>query len=137
MLQKAWVRAILLALPVIFVLCCIFLRDYALYIAQNILPPCDSYSHFGIYCPGCGLTRFILAIMAGDLWLALRCNAVIFCLFAALVGIYTEFVLLSFGKDVHLLPRKPLFYIIFALAAAAYLVLRNFVPVLEPPALIA
>lgn len=137
MIRKPWVRAVLLSLPVIFVLCCIILRDYAFYIAQNYLPPCVSYSHLGIYCPGCGLTRFILAIMSGDLWLAFRCNAVIFCLFAALIAIYAEFVLLSFGKDVHLLPRKPLFYVIFAIAAAVYFVLRNFVPILEPPALIA
>ncbi|MGN0630949.1 MAG: DUF2752 domain-containing protein [Ruminococcus sp.] len=137
MFQKTWVRAVLLSLPVVFVLCCIFLRDFALYMAQNVLPPCESYYYFGIYCPGCGLTRFVLALMSGHIWLAFRCNAVIFCLFAALLALYAEYVLLSFGKDVRILPRKPLFYILFAIAAVIYFVLRNFIPILQPPALIA
>ncbi|MDE6021227.1 MAG: DUF2752 domain-containing protein [Ruminococcus sp.] len=133
MLQKTWVRIILLMLPLAFVMCCIFLRDLAVYIAENILPPCDSYSHLGIYCPGCGLTRCILAIMYGRLWLALRCNAAVFCIFIAAMLLYAEIALLSFGKDIHLLPRKAWVWITFAFIAVIYLVLRNFIPEIMPP----
>jgi hypothetical protein len=132
MLQKTWVRIVLLALPFVFVICCILLRDTAYYIAENLLPECESYSNLGIYCPGCGLTRCILAIMSGDLWLAFRNNAVIFCLFTFVALLYAEAVFLSFGKDVHLLPRKAWFFIAFGVCAVLYLVLRNFVPILEP-----
>lgn len=136
MLQKTWVRIVLLAFPVAFVLCCILLRDFAFHLAADVLPPCDTYSHFGIYCPGCGLTRCILAIMHGDIWLAFRCNAAVLCLLIAAVLLYAEFVLLSFGKDVQLLPRKARVYIAFAAVAVIYIVLRNFIPELQPPPLI-
>lgn len=133
MMQKSWVRIALLSLPAIVIIGCILLKDFAIYIANNIIPPCDFYSSFGLYCPGCGLTRCILSIIHGKIWLAFRCNAFAFCLLIGLLLLYIEAVFLSFGKDVHILPRKAWFYIVFAVAAAIYLILRNVIPILAPP----
>jgi len=133
MMQKSWVRIVLLSLPAIAVIGCILLKDFAVYIADNFIPSCDFYSSFGLYCPGCGLTRCILSIMHGKIWLAFRCNAFAFCMILGLLILYIEAVLLSFGKDVHILPRKSWFYVAFAVASAVYLILRNVVPILAPP----
>lgn len=132
MLQKRWVRIALLLLPVILLAAALLLRDFAVYLAREVLPPCNTYTLAGIYCPGCGLTRCILALMEFDVLLALRQNAVIVMLLVLLLLLYAEAVLLSFGKDVHLLPRFAWFWILFGILAAGYLVLRNFVPWLMP-----
>ncbi len=127
-----WVRVLLLSLPVMFIAACIMLRDYALWLAENILPECVTYSEFGIYCPGCGLTRCILAVMNGDILLAIRNNAAVMALILFVILFYGEIVLFSFGKDVHLLPRNVWFWVTFGVLCALYIVLRNFVPQLQP-----
>lgn len=132
MLNRRWVRAVLLSLPVLFVLGCIFLRDTAYSIAANLLPPCSTYALLGVLCPGCGLTRCIMAVMNGDLLLALRSNAAAVFLFLCIGLFYMEIVLLSFGKDVHILPRKTWFWITVGIIAAVYFVARNYIPVLAP-----
>ncbi len=136
-LNRKWVRILLLLLPVIFVITCVLLQDTALWIAENALPECVSFAELGIYCPGCGLTRCILAVMNGDLWLAFRNNAAVTVLFICIVLLYAEMIMLSFGKDVHLLPRKAWIWILLGIAAGAYFVLRNFIPELQPLPLIA
>lgn len=135
--SKTWVRVLLLSLPVVFITACVLLQDTALWIAENVLPECVSFVELHIYCPGCGLTRCILAVMNGRLWLAVRCNAVVTMLFLFIALLYTELVFLSFGKDVYLLPRKAWVWILFGIMAAGYFVLRNFIPELQPPPLIA
>ncbi len=132
MLNRTWVRILLLSLPVIFVAACILLRDFAYSLAVNVMPPCDTYSKLGFLCAGCGLTRCILAIMEGNLFLAVRSNAAVFLLFVCVVLLYIEILLLSFGKDVRILPRKPWVWVIVGILAAVYFVLRNFFDVLAP-----
>lgn len=136
MLQKKWVRIALLLLPVLGIAAAVLLHDTAVFIARDILPPCDTYTLAGIYCPGCGLTRCILALMEFDILLAFRQNAVVVLLLTALMLLYAEVLLLSFGKDVHLLPRRPWFWILFGILAAIYFILRNFLPELMPVTII-
>ncbi len=133
--QKAWVRVLLLLLPPIALASVLLLRDFIYMIATTLLPECTTYSLTGIYCPGCGLTRCGISLMYGDILCAVQSNAVVVLLLLAVVLLYAELVFLSFGYDVHFLPRKVWFYVLFGILAAAYFILRNFVPALMPPTL--
>ncbi|MBQ8515814.1 MAG: DUF2752 domain-containing protein [Ruminococcus sp.] len=135
MLKRKWIRIGLTALPAVLLLAAILLRDNAVYLAEEVIPPCNTYELLGIFCPGCGLTRCMLALMHGNVWLAFRCNAVVVLLLLALVLLYAERVLWCFGRDVRILPRMGWFWICFGICAAGYFVLRNFVPELSPPSL--
>ncbi len=42
----------------------------------NPLPPCPSYWLTGLYCPGCGATRALHALLHGDIEKALSMNPV-------------------------------------------------------------
>ncbi|MBQ9443368.1 MAG: DUF2752 domain-containing protein [Lachnospiraceae bacterium] len=39
---------------------------------------CPIYRHFHLYCPGCGTTRMIKSLMAGDIYQAFRWNPFMF-----------------------------------------------------------
>ena len=42
--------------------------------STSLLPPCPLHALTGIYCPGCGSTRCLYALLHGDVWLALAMN---------------------------------------------------------------
>lgn len=44
------------------------------FVAGNGLPPCPLYALTGLYCPGCGSTRCLHALLHGDLALAFAMN---------------------------------------------------------------
>jgi len=50
-------------------------------------PPCLFRSAFGLPCPGCGLTRSIVALWRGDLLLSLRYHPLGLPAMAAMVGV--------------------------------------------------
>lgn len=43
----------------------------------SLLPPCPVYALTGLYCPGCGSTRCLHALLHGDLPLAVAMNPVL------------------------------------------------------------
>lgn len=48
---------------------------YYLLTLNGISIPCYSYQLFGIYCPGCGITRMFQALINLDFMRAFQCNA--------------------------------------------------------------
>lgn len=44
----------------------------------NILIPCPIKLITGLYCPGCGVTRMLIAILKGDFYGAFRYNPLLF-----------------------------------------------------------
>ena len=67
------VLVFLVPLVAVFLLCIL-----AVYVANNIsLPPCITYTLFHINCPGCGMTRSVIALLHFDFLLSLRQNAFI------------------------------------------------------------
>ena len=42
--------------------------------ADSLLPPCLFHAVAGLYCPGCGVTRALHALLHGDVVLALAMN---------------------------------------------------------------
>ena len=63
------------------VLLCLAGGGYALFVRlTGIGIPCPIYALTGLYCPGCGVSRFCLALLQLDLYAALRSNPALFFL---------------------------------------------------------
>lgn len=125
------VRTVLLALPVVLLVTAFVARDLIVQLGTSF-PPCKFYTLLGWYCPGCGNTRSVLALVHGDIRSALRFNLT--PVLAVVIGLlfYLEGALRSFGKQVKLVPRKNLFLYLVLGFMLCYFVVRNFIPYLVP-----
>ena len=95
-------------------------------------PKCMFYSLFHLYCPACGNTRSVIALLNGNIADSLRYNASIFIVFVLSLLAYIEFAAFSFGKRIRLLPRSLSFYITRISIMVVYWIVRNFIPYLTP-----
>ena len=98
-----------------------------------MLPECNFYKWTGLYCPGCGDTRAVIALMNGDILLSLRQNALMVLLLLILAAMYIELLLkVVFEKRF----KSPIFNLkflcIFLILFAVYSVVRNFIPAIAP-----
>lgn len=97
-----------------------------------LFPTCPFYARLDIYCPACGNTRSVLALLDGHLLESLRYNIVpsLLIIFSSLA--YLELVAYGFFKPIRLLPRKLSFYLIVIGLLIIYFVLRNLSSYLTP-----
>ena len=130
MKKKTGFRILTVFIPVICLF--LYLMKDELISMTSFFPPCFVYSLFHLYCPACGNTRSVIALLQGDLLASLHYNIVPFIILLLSLAAYGELVAYSFGKPVRLLPRKLRFYIILILLVYGYLFLRNLIPVLAP-----
>lgn len=89
------------------------------------VPLCIVYHLTGLYCPGCGAIRAVHSVLAGDLLLALRSNALITValpLVAMAFGVWT--IRRVRGRTTDLLPSTRVAWVLVALIAV-FTVLRN------------
>ena len=123
-------KVITILIPIIIILFYIA-RSFFIELTE-FLPSCPFYARFHLYCPACGNTRCIKALLSGNLLSALRYNAspVLFGIFLFLA--YVEFAAYSFGRKLRLLPRKLSFYITLIILLVLYLIIRNYIPYLTP-----
>ncbi len=92
------------------------------------LPPCIFYTELHLYCPACGNTRSVTALLHGDLLSAMRYNIspIVFGIFILMA--YIEIASTTLGKPIRLLPRKLRYYVIILLLLILYVSIRNFIP---------
>lgn len=123
-------RAITVLIPVAAIIM-FLIRDQIIALSAHF-PKCVFYSIFNLYCPSCGNTRSVIALLNGDILSSLRYNVsiIVFLLFAILG--YIELATLSFGKHIRLLPRRLSFYICLIILMVIYWIVRNFIPYLTP-----
>lgn len=125
--QKIFFTALpFIAAPVIFLLAK-FVANY-----KDLLPPCLTYTFFGINCPGCGATRATITLLNGDIITSLRQNA--FVIFGVLicVWLYIEFLFKLYGKPLSFTILKEKYIWIFVAILFIYTILRNIFPVIAP-----
>ena len=130
MKNKANLKLITLIIP--FVIITIFvMKDYILNLVPFI-PSCIFYSTFYLYCPGCGNTRSVTALLHGDIVTSLRYNIIPLLLSLLIILSYIELATYSFGRHKQILPRNLSFYMVIIILIVFYLILRNFIPYLTP-----
>jgi hypothetical protein len=123
-------RLITILIPITAVIA-ILMRRQIIALTKHF-PACVFYSLFGLYCPSCGNTRSVIALLNGNLAASVRYNLSIpvFLLLALLA--YTELAALCFGKRIRLLPRRLSFYVCLIVLMVIYWIVRNFIPYLTP-----
>lgn len=93
---------------------------------------CLVYKYIGIYCPGCGMTRSVIALLHGDILLCIRENIMTLVAAFLLVLLYVELVFRAFGKALRTIVRNNYFLIGILIFWGAYSIARNFIPAIAP-----
>lgn len=95
--------------------------------------PCILWFLTGFYCPGCGGTRSIRALLDGNLWLALRYNPGV--PLVAVLGLlwYAEQLLALSGRQKKIIPRSRSFWVPLLGMLILFYLLRNGISMLAPP----
>lgn len=70
--SRTWMPAFLLATAAMAVAAILMLLDP--HVAMSILPSCPFHALTGLFCPGCGTTRALHALLHGDIAFALSMN---------------------------------------------------------------
>lgn len=123
-------KVIALIIPVLAALIYI-LKDFFITLG-DFLPPCVIHYVTGYYCPGCGNTRSVTALLHGDIIASLHNNVTPLVILILCLGFYIEYVFSAFGKDVKILPRSKWVIIVFSILMISYFILRNFIPQIAP-----
>lgn len=105
----------------------------AVFVAKYVpLPPCITYTVFHIYCPGCGMTRSVIALLKGEVLLSLRQNIFILLGIIIVFLYYIELIFRVFGKNIRFPIHSKCFLYGLLIFAVVYSLARNFVPILAP-----
>lgn len=96
------------------------------------VPPCISYEMFDIICPGCGMTRSVLALLDGNILLSLRQNPLIILGILGFSLMYLDFLLKVWGKKLPFEIYNTKAAWILIVLILIFTILRNVFPVLAP-----
>ncbi|MCC8135439.1 MAG: DUF2752 domain-containing protein [Ruminococcus sp.] len=108
-----------------------FTRGFWISISEKF-PTCTFHAVTGGYCPGCGNTRSVIALLHGDIIGSLRNNIAPLFLLILLLMVYIEFLLNLFGKSKKIIPRNAVFWCVTGICIFVYYIIRNFVGVIAP-----
>lgn len=95
--------------------------------------PCMFNLFTGYFCPGCGNTRSIIALVNGHIILSLRYNPFIILLFVFLILLYIELFTSTFYVHKKIIPRSNKFLFVTLGIMIIYYFIRNFIPILMIP----
>ena len=118
------------AIPVAAV--CLILGAKWILQSGHPIAECAFHTATGGWCPSCGNTRCVQALLEGNLPLALRSNITIPFLLVLIVALYLENILALTGRHIHILPRRHIVWYIILALFFLYYIARNFIPAIAP-----
>jgi hypothetical protein len=93
----------------------------------DFYPQCPVFRYLHVYCPGCGATRALAALLHGRIAEALHYNTLVVMLIPVLLAYFAAACWKSRGEEVFTWPRVPAKALTALLVmSAAFGVLRNF-----------
>ena len=96
-------------------------------------PPCLLYEVGGIYCPSCGMTRAVEALINGDILLSIHQNVFLIIYIITAILIYIElFAKIVLEKKYKLSVCNLKFLYAMLILLGIYTILRNVFPILSP-----
>ena len=94
---------------------------------------CPIHKFFGVYCPGCGITRMLHAIITLDFYKAFRYNPLLFILFPFFVFLFIDKIVKERKNERALYKKIPeIVWVILIIILIIYAILRNIYPFLAP-----
>lgn len=117
--------------PFFLIITIYIFNDFFIYL-KNFLPQCMLRKISGFYCPGCGNTRSVIALLKGDILTSLRYNITPIFLGILILLAYFEQVSLLFDKKIKLIPRSIVFWVLTTILLVSYFIFRNFIPYFTP-----
>ncbi|MCD8026355.1 MAG: DUF2752 domain-containing protein [Clostridiales bacterium] len=105
---------------------CLFVKNHI------TLPECTFHRLTGLYCPGCGNTRALFALLEGNILLSLRENVTVAVLATTAVLLYPELIFRAFGKRLRSPVRNNYYLFAVLILLLIYYLLRNFIPAIAP-----
>jgi hypothetical protein len=92
---------------------------------HGFFPTCMFHAATGLYCPGCGATRALYALLHGNFLLALKDNTLFIVSLAALAGWGARFIFWKLKKRPATFNLSPKFLWGFLVVAVVFTVMRN------------
>lgn len=130
--KNNFIKILIFLFLVILLVLLVLAYDYIAF-NYNIGIPCVFNKCFGVYCPGCGMTRAVDALLTLNFYEAFRYNAfsiiLLPVLFVFLVLVIWNFV---FKRQDFVIKFNIFYLVIFAGILVIYGVLRNILPWLKP-----
>lgn len=119
-------KIIFILIPIIVLILIICLKKYVFYILPYF-PKCQFNELFDLYCPACGNTRCILALLNGDILSALKYNLTPVIIIFLLFLLYIEKLFYVFNKPIQILTRNYLVWTFVIIFMMLYYILRNII----------
>lgn len=126
--RKAGRLFILIGVPAVALLAAFLVYSHNPNLESRYYLPCFFHKLTGLYCPGCGNTRALYALLHLDFSGMLNNNALFPFLAVLLMWLAAgEYLKLLFGKRILWVPRKisPVVLAVMVLAVVAFTILRN------------
>jgi hypothetical protein len=124
--KNIWIKLITCIFPIIILSLIFIFRNYIISLG-TLLPACPSYTYLHIYCPGCGNTRSVQHLLAGDVLGSIKYNpSVVFGILIVILA-YLEYLTFVFGNHIKLIPRSRKLWTIILFAFLLFFIIRNFI----------
>ena len=95
--------------------------------------PCIFHKITGLYCPGCGITRMIYALLSGQIYAAFRYNMLIFCSLPFILFLIIEYIHAKSKGNIPLYKKIPnSIWITLIIILLVWMIIRNIFPFFAP-----